>query len=111
MQFTRNADLGLSLDKDTNLNYRFSLPNKLFDYFAAGIPVLSSDLPEVAGLVHRFQAGVVLPSVTCQAIVQAVRALMKDRSRMSALRVNATFAARELDGRTETNKLSALLGP
>lgn len=111
MQYTRNADLGLSLDKDTNLNYRYSLPNKLFDYFRAGLPVLVTDLPEVAGIVGRFGAGVVLPDPDPALIVAAVRALQADPARCRALRQRAIFAAASLSGESEKEALKALYAP
>ena len=42
---TAAADIGLSLDRPTVDNFRFSLPNKLFDFLHAGLPVVCSDLP------------------------------------------------------------------
>ncbi|MBP6575207.1 MAG: glycosyltransferase, partial [Flavobacteriales bacterium] len=98
-----------TLDKDTNLNYRFSLPNKLFDYLNAGIPVLATDLPEVAGIVRQYDAGVVLPTADPGAITAAVRALIADGERLKALARNATFAAASLDGGAEKEKLKELL--
>ena len=109
MEYTRLSDLGLTLDKDTNLNYRFSLPNKLFDYMHAGIPVLATDLPEVAAIVRQYDAGIVLPHGTTAAIVAAVSALRSDPDRRNALARNATFAAASLDGEQEKEKLKALL--
>lgn len=108
MQYTRHADLGLSLDKDTNLNYRFSLPNKLFDYLRASIPVLVSDLPEVASLVRTYDAGVVIGKVVPEAIVCAVRELQADAGRYQALQRNAIFAAASLDGSREQDALKAV---
>jgi glycosyltransferase involved in cell wall biosynthesis len=52
---TAAADVGLSLDRPTVENFRFSLPNKLFDYLHAGLPVVCSDLP-VAGKFVKEEA-------------------------------------------------------
>jgi len=108
MQYTRNADLGLSLDMDTNLNYRFSLPNKLFDYFRAGIPALVTDLPEVAGIVRKYGAGIVVPAPDPARIVAEVRALQADQARCASLREKAIFAAASLDGAREKETLKAV---
>lgn len=109
MDYTRNADLGLTLDKDTNLNYRFSLPNKLFDYLHAGIPVLATDLPEVAAIVRGHNCGVVLPHAGPAAIAGAVRALFADQGPYAAMRRNVIFAARKLHGAPEADKLRSIL--
>ena len=109
MDYTCNADLGLTLDKDTNLNYRFSLPNKLFDYLNAGIPVLATDLPEVARIVRKFDAGIVIPTADPAVIAREVKAFFADEAHVRRARANATFAARELDGDVEMKRLIAVL--
>jgi glycosyltransferase involved in cell wall biosynthesis len=62
MAFTHHAHWGLSLDKDSNMNYRFSLPNKIFDYLHASTPIICTDLPEIRKIVAAHQVGVFIPS-------------------------------------------------
>lgn len=75
MKYTTAADMGLTLDKDTNLNYRFSLPNKIFDYFAAGIPVMSSNLPEMQRIYRDYNYGIILESVEPHLIAEAMNSV------------------------------------
>jgi glycosyltransferase involved in cell wall biosynthesis len=75
MRYTALADLGLSLDKPSNLNYRYSLPNKVFDYASQGTPVFSSDLPELSKLVKTHKIGYVCKEVSPEEIAKAVNSI------------------------------------
>ncbi len=54
---TMQADLGISLEEDRGLNYRYALPNKIFDYIQCRVPVLCSALPEMAWIVDSYGVG------------------------------------------------------
>ena len=75
--YTAASDAGMSLDKDTNINYRFSLPNKLFDFMHAGIPSIVSDLPEVKRIVKEYHIGMVLSSHDPVVIAEEISAYLE----------------------------------
>ena len=58
--YTESADVGISLEENLGLSYRYSLPNKIFDYIQAEIPVLASDLPLINQLMQEFKIGEIL---------------------------------------------------
>jgi glycosyltransferase involved in cell wall biosynthesis len=105
MRYTKAADLGLSLDKDTNLNYKYSLPNKLFDYISAGTPVVAGDLPEVTKIITANSIGVTIQEVTAEAIAKAVNILNENRDLLKFLRNNAAEASVFLNWDEESKKV------
>jgi len=54
---TAEAHVGVTLLQDTCENHRLALPNKLFEYIAAGIPVVASALPETRNLIEQHGVG------------------------------------------------------
>jgi len=105
ISYTKAADAGMVLEKDTNLNYHFSLPNKFFDYITAGIPVISSNLPLVSDIIIRYNCGIILPEVTPEEINEAVRMLSGNRILHKQLKNNSVIASRELNWEKESEKV------
>lgn len=101
MRYTMTCDAGLSLDTDTCLNQHCSLPNKLFDYIAAGLPVLVSSLPEVSALVNSYACGIVIDELSPEAIAKKLQHLANDRSLLLRLRQGAEKARKELNWEKE----------
>lgn len=108
MQYTLNADLGVTLDKDTNLNYRYSLPNKVFDYIKAGIPVLSSNLPELANVINTYKIGAIVPSHNPKDIAQSIEDIRNNPQLQNEWSENTTFALAQMNWQKQEEELAAI---
>lgn len=102
-ELTKKAWLGVSLDKPVHLNYTFSLPNKIFDYVHAEIPVLVSPLVELKRIVEEYNVGIVLTEVTPKAIAQAILGLTEDE-RLEFCK-NAKKAKQSLTWESDMNRV------
>lgn len=105
LKYTAAADLGLSLDKDTNINYRFSLPNKIFDYIQAGIPVLASDLPEVKKIVEGYKVGCITTTHDPELLAVQMQKMLTDTIMKNEFQLSINEAAKTLNWNYEKEKL------
>lgn len=110
-QYTLLAHLGFSLDGFENVNYLFNLPNKLFDYIQAGVPVVATPIPEVKAIIEQYECGICLQSQLPADMARQVAALMNDQSHYETLKTNARRAAKELCWEKEQQKLIAIYEP
>ncbi len=76
LTYTSSADFGISLIEDSCVSYRYCLPNKLFEYLMAGLPVIVSDLPEMRRLVLAESVGLVVKGGTLNEFDSAVEQLL-----------------------------------
>jgi glycosyltransferase involved in cell wall biosynthesis len=106
--YTAKADLGISLEEDLGLNYRYALPNKLFDYIQARIPVICSDLPEMATIVKQYKIGLVLKERTPVKLAESIKRLLTKGAQKSKLNSAIELAARDLCWEREEEKLITL---
>jgi glycosyltransferase involved in cell wall biosynthesis len=107
-EYTKKANLGLSLDKSICLNGLYSLPNKLFNFIHVGVPVLASHLPEVKKIIDHYNVGICVNEVTAQTIATAIIKLFEDKALLLLFNHNTQKAARELCWQNEEKVLNSI---
>ena len=108
--YTSLADMGMAIDTDQSANLRFSLPNKIFDYIKAGLPMVVSNLVERARIVRQYKVGPIAESVTPEALAADVKEL-SDPELLAQCRENCKTAARELTWENEEKVLEQVYAP
>ncbi len=106
--YTASADIGLQVIENTCFNHYTTDSNKLFEYLAAGLPMIVSDLPEMASIVRRYQTGRLIVSGDAMALVCAIRELISDEAVRETCRRNALEAAKELSWEAQEPALIGL---
>lgn len=106
IDYAASADLGVALMLPDSLSFRLSLPNKLFQYMAAGIPLVTSDMPHLREVIGSSGAGLLVDSRDHEAIARAMTRILEDPQTSAEMgrrgrnaveeRYNWEVAAREL---------------
>ncbi|MGM0612116.1 MAG: glycosyltransferase, partial [Bacteroidota bacterium] len=109
LEHTRIADIGFSLDKPLSINYKLSLPNKLFDYIQAHTPIIASDIPEVKHIIKEYNIGLIINSHKPEVIAENIQAALQDKERYQKWQENLKFAAEKLTWKNEKQILLELL--
>jgi len=104
---TATATVGVSIEEDMGLNYRFALPNKLFDYIQARVPSVVSNLPVMSKIVSDYDIGNILLNRTPQALAQALMLVTK-RRKEGYYTENLKIAAETLNWDNEKQKLLSI---
>ena len=96
-EWTASADIGLLLYPPSHsLSVRFILPNKLFEYIMAGVPVLASQLDAVAEIVDAYGVGQVIASEAPQDIALEINRMLSNREGLHSMHQKTLDAVKEL---------------
>jgi glycosyltransferase involved in cell wall biosynthesis len=97
MRKVDGALAGLSLLQDEP-NFRHSMPTKVVEYMARGVPVVTTPLPAAAELTTRHECGFVVPFGDARAAADAVLELAGDASLRAKMGSSGHEAARRYLG-------------
>lgn len=76
-KYTPSASIGLCLLQDIGLSYHYALPNRIFDYLHAGVPVLATRFPEIEKIVETYHTGVLIEKYDPQYLASVIQSMLE----------------------------------
>ena len=105
LAYTAGADLGAIPYRNVGLNNYYTSPNKLFEYCAAGVPVVASRFPELVKIVEGMGVGRTFDPESPEDIARVINALLDDPKALAEARHHARETGRTLSWEVESRKL------
>lgn len=108
-ELTKRAMLGVSIEENLGLNYYYALPNKLFDYIHACVPVIVSDFPEMKNIVEKYNIGEILKERSPEKLAETINSIIDSPEKRTSYMINMKKAKKELNWENEEKNLFELL--
>ena len=86
--YTKLATIGMVLEEPLGLSFEYSLPNKLFDYIHAGLPIISGHLPEIKKVIEAYKVGVVVEDYDPKTIAKKIQELIDNEALYYQIKLN-----------------------
>lgn len=99
------SHVGVAITEPICLNFKLSISNKIFEYAAAGLPVIMSDIPEHRYLNEKYDFGIILDNTTPSTLADAALKLYTEPELYKRLSENARKLSEEINWENEFAKL------
>lgn len=93
IQWLYNSDIGISLVLPVDQTHYLAFPQKLFEYFAAGLPVIAADVPSIRCIICKYKCGLLVDPTSPAKIAEAIMYLAENNLLRSEMSKNARLAA------------------
>jgi len=100
-----HSHVGIAITEPICLSFKLTVSNKLFEYAAAGLPVIMSDVPEHRMLNEKYKFGIVLKENTAECLNEAVKELYNNKILYVEMSQNATAMSDEINWEKEFGRL------
>jgi glycosyltransferase involved in cell wall biosynthesis len=108
-KLTLSADVGIALIENISKSYYYALPNKLFEYIMAEVPVIVSSLPQMKEIVDKYNVGFAVDPNNKDELITALKNLTSDEIQYKKFKQNCNRASDELNWENEVGNLLELL--
>jgi len=105
LDYTQSADVGVIPYQATCLNNLYCTPNKLFEFIAAGIPILGSNLPEINNIILKNQIGLTGNMSSPDELARLVDGVFCNEEELETWKKNSLMAQQHVSWKNEEQKL------
>ncbi len=108
-QITAKAHLGFSIEENLGLNYYYALPNKIFDYIHAEVPIICSDFPEMKKIIETYNIGISVSVKDEYHLAELINNALSNKEQYLFWKENCKIAKKELNWEIEKEKLKKII--